>query len=420
MNNAVEVKKLGKKYTIREREKYLTLRDVFVKAAKVPANLIQGKKFRKKEDFWALKDVSFDVKEGEVIGIIGRNGAGKSTLLKVLSRITEPTEGEVRLKGRVSSLLEVGTGFHPELTGRENIYLNGAIMGMRKKEIEKKFDEIVEFSGVGQFLDMPVKRYSSGMQVRLAFSVAAHLESDILLVDEVLAVGDAEFQKKCLRKMDEVTEKAGRTILFVSHNMGAIRRICSKIIILEQGAVVFEGDVNDGIKKYFLDQTINKADIEFKKGKNIDSKKLYFNKAMLFDSKGSPKVHFKYGEKIVLEIDYIVTKKIRNSILGVEITNGEGVSILTTTSQDAKGTINNKKVPGEYKYQLEIDTSLFTKPNSYYIYFSSAIPKVEFLDAPRESLYFDVSDGGKSPSYLLEHSRRGVIEPIFEWKENKI
>ena len=189
------------------------------------------------EEFWALKDVSFEVKQGEVLGIIGRNGAGKSTLLKILSRITEPTEGRVSLRGRVASLLEVGTGFHPELTGRENIFLNGAILGMTQREIRKKFDEIVAFAEVEKFLDTPVKHYSSGMYVRLAFAVAAHLEPEILVVDEVLAVGDAEFQKKCLGKMDEVSRREGRTVLFVSHNMGVISNLCSLAIWLDAGQV---------------------------------------------------------------------------------------------------------------------------------------------------------------------------------------
>jgi lipopolysaccharide transport system ATP-binding protein len=192
------------------------------------------------EDFWALRDVSFEVKRGEVVGIIGRNGAGKSTLLKILSRITEPTEGRVKILGRVASLLEVGTGFHPELTGRENIFVNGAILGMSRAEIQKKFDEIVDFSGVERFLDTPVKRYSSGMHVRLAFAVAAHLEPEILIIDEVLAVGDGEFQKRCLGKMNEVA-RSGRTVLFVSHNMLAARNLCSRVIVLASGRVLDDG-----------------------------------------------------------------------------------------------------------------------------------------------------------------------------------
>ncbi|MCC7290246.1 ABC transporter ATP-binding protein [bacterium] len=252
METIVKIENLGKEYVIAEKSRYLALRDTFVKVLKLPVNLLKGKKFRKKEKFWALRDVNLEVKKGEVIGIIGRNGAGKSTLLKILSRITDPTEGKITYQGSVASLLEVGTGFHPELTGRENVFLNGSILGMSQKEISKKFNQILEFAGVEDFIDMPVKRYSSGMQVRLAFSVAAHLEADIMIIDEVLAVGDAEFQRKCLGKMDEVTRTSGRTIFFVSHDMGAIRRICTRAVVLSNGKVVKDGNVEEAIS-YYLD-----------------------------------------------------------------------------------------------------------------------------------------------------------------------
>lgn len=213
------------------------------------------------EEYWALKDVSFDVQPGEVVGIIGRNGAGKSTLLKILSRIVEPTEGEIRLRGRVASLLEVGTGFHPELTGRENIYLNGSILGMKRREIDRKFDEIVDFAEVEKFLDTPVKRYSSGMYVRLAFAVAAHLDPEILIVDEVLAVGDAEFQKKCLGKMKEVSTGTGRTVLFVSHNMAAVSSLCSKACIVKSGHVAYFGSVDGAIDIYYAESSMQSSNI---------------------------------------------------------------------------------------------------------------------------------------------------------------
>ena len=238
---AIRVQNLGKQYRIGaskdSRSHYKTLRETIMQAAGDTARWIRKNGAREEENtIWALKDVSFEVKQGEVLGIIGRNGAGKSTLLKILSRITEPTEGTIDLYGRVGSLLEVGTGFHPELTGRENIYLNGAILGMKRVEIDKKFDEIVDFAEVEKFIDTPVKHYSSGMYLRLAFAVAAHLEPEILLVDEVLAVGDAEFQKKCLGKMGEVA-KEGRTVLFVSHNMPAIQKLCKKTLLLQFGAI---------------------------------------------------------------------------------------------------------------------------------------------------------------------------------------
>lgn len=242
----IKIENIGKKYTIGEAEPYLALRDII-------ANAFNPKKWFIKNDqnqFWALRDVNCEVQQGEVLGLIGHNGAGKSTLLKILSQITPPTTGKITLNGRVASLLEVGTGFHPELTGRENIFLNGAILGMTKNEIYKKFDEIVAFADIEKFLDTPVKRYSSGMYVRLAFAVAAHLESEILLVDEVLAVGDLNFQKKCLGKMNEVTQQKGRTIIFVSHNMGAIQKLCKKCILLKTGSIEMIGDTKSVVENY--------------------------------------------------------------------------------------------------------------------------------------------------------------------------
>ena len=247
MKPIIEVRNLSKKYKIGAKQKrYLSLRDQMVSGVKEIFNR-NGKS--RPDDFYALKDVSFNIYPGDTLGIIGRNGAGKSTLLKILSKITPPTSGSVKLRGRVASLLEVGTGFHPELTGRENIFLNGAILGMKHWEVKKQFDEIVNFSGVEQFLDTPLKHYSSGMQLRLAFAVAAHLEPEILLIDEVLAVGDAEFQKKCLGKMDEVS-KSGRTVLFVSHNLGAIEKLCKRVMIINSGKLTTLDKVNVAIKEY--------------------------------------------------------------------------------------------------------------------------------------------------------------------------
>lgn len=253
-DTVIKVENLSKRYIIgRQQERYTTLRDTIANSAKGLLKPFQRGKSssmdRNSEDFWALKDVSFEIKQGDRVGIMGRNGAGKSTLLKILSRITDPTTGSIRIKGRVASLLEVGTGFHPELTGRENISLNGAILGMSKVEIERKFDEIVTFAEVEKFLDTPVKRYSSGMYVRLAFSVAAHLEPEILIVDEVLAVGDAQFQKKCLDKMESVG-KEGRTIIFVSHNVQAISTLTQQCILLSHGRSTFQGKTNLAIEKY--------------------------------------------------------------------------------------------------------------------------------------------------------------------------
>jgi lipopolysaccharide transport system ATP-binding protein len=270
-DTVISVENVGKRYTLRHKlngEKYATFRDVIAQQAVAPFRAIGKKMFGRNgsngshpdgairpssntvENFWALKGVFFEVKQGDVIGIIGRNGAGKSTLLKILSRITEPTEGRIRIKGRVASLLEVGTGFHPELTGRENIYLNGSILGMSRAEIKAKFDEIVAFAEIEKFLDTPVKRYSSGMYVRLAFAVAAHLEPEILIVDEVLAVGDAEFQKKCLGKMQDVATKEGRTVLFVSHNMAAVRQLTTRGVVLGKGQILYQGRPDKAIEIY--------------------------------------------------------------------------------------------------------------------------------------------------------------------------
>ncbi|MEW5801262.1 MAG: ABC transporter ATP-binding protein [bacterium] len=267
----IKVANLGKKYRLGATLNHDTLRDHLACGVKTLWHRLRGNGHFSHADklalpssspakggndeFWALKDVSFEIMQGEIVGIIGRNGAGKSTLLKILSKITEPTKGEVRMRGRVASLLEVGTGFHPELTGRENIYLNGAILGMSRTEIRAKFDEIVAFAEIGQFIDTPVKRYSSGMYVRLAFAVAAHLEPEILLVDEVLAVGDAGFQNKCLGKMGDVA-KQGRTVLFVSHNMAAVQNICCKGVILKHGEVHYQGQINETVQKYIETYTI--------------------------------------------------------------------------------------------------------------------------------------------------------------------
>ena len=250
--NAITVENVSKRYLIDHQARADTLRDALTQGVRgLWGRLRQGR--LKKEDFWALRDINLEVKSGEVLGIIGRNGAGKSTLLKILSRITEPTTGRIQIRGRVASLLEVGTGFHPELSGRENIFLNGAILGMSRVEITRKFDEIVAFAEVERFLDTPVKRYSSGMYVRLAFAVAAHLEPEILIVDEVLAVGDAQFQRKCLGKMQDVARNSGRTVLLVSHNLGQVRSLCDRAVFLRNGTLAYSGTANDALTRYQAD-----------------------------------------------------------------------------------------------------------------------------------------------------------------------
>lgn len=320
----IEVENLSKKYIIGERPPYGSLREeimhTFITHFK---RLVSNKELFTSEDniIWALKNVSFNVQEGEVVGIVGRNGAGKSTLLKILSRITEPTTGEVRIHGRVGSLLEVGTGFHPELTGRENIFLNGVLLGMSKQEIKRKFDEIVTFAEIDKFLDTPVKRYSSGMYVRLAFAVAAHLESEILLVDEVLAVGDAAFQKKCLGKMGDVA-KEGRTVLFVSHNMAAIVNLCDRCILLDNGQIHSAGIPNDVVNNYLCAsrqdfvQTPGEYNLADRKNPYLQDK-LIVQKIQLLNSQGIPQDTFQMGQEITIIVDVEGMSDYRDAWIGI-------------------------------------------------------------------------------------------------------
>ena len=285
------------------------------------------------EYVWALRQIDFEVCQGEVLGIVGRNGAGKSTLLKILSRVTTPTTGNIKVRGRIASLLEVGTGFHPELTGRENIFLNGAILGMRKDEINRKLDEIISFSGVQRYIDTPVKRYSSGMYVRLAFAVAAHLESDILIVDEVLAVGDAEFQKKCLGKMSEVSRGEGRTILFVSHNMSAIQKLCNKGVFLDNGRVKLTGSIEEIVEKYLENGQASQSifSIPTGPGENPDA---CATKIVIEDLKGDPINEIPVGKPWQVRIFFTLTKAINHFIVGLGMINSMDVSVRTTWSKE--------------------------------------------------------------------------------------
>ena len=317
---AIKVYNLSKMYRIGEKqERYYTFRDTLTNIALAPFRCLRriGKPPKEEEIIWALKDVSFEVKRGEVIGIIGRNGAGKTTLLKILSRITEPTEGHAEIHGRVGSLLEVGTGFHPELTGRENIFLNGAILGMKKTEINRKFDEIVAFAEIEKFMDTPVKRYSSGMYVRLAFAVAAHLEPEILLVDEVLSVGDAAFQKKCLGKMRTVS-KAGRTVLFVSHSMPAIENLCERVLWIDQGSIVRDGEARKVVAQYI--DKINQATETRKVGEyqNLGHRRgsgeVQFTDFRLINGSGVKTKEFTMGETIRMEVDFQVFKDVEHAV----------------------------------------------------------------------------------------------------------
>jgi len=317
---------LGKKYQVahqQERQRYVALRDVLADKLLAPrrwftdrASQAQGRSFAagsrpKCEEFWALKDVSFDVKKGETLGIIGRNGAGKSTLLKLLSRITEPSEGRARIRGRVASLLEVGTGFHPELTGRENIYLNGSILGMTKGEIRKKFDEIVAFAEIGRFLDTPVKRYSSGMYVRLAFSIAVHLEPEILVVDEVLAVGDMAFQRKCMDHMKRLV-RSGLTILLVSHNLVAVKAMCRRVLLLSAGRLQFDGSADEGIKIYEENSQLVADHWALETvGRDISQWPIILRAVEFLDAEGQPRSIYDYGERMRVRIHFELRRPIK-------------------------------------------------------------------------------------------------------------
>lgn len=317
----IDVKNVSKEYVLTHSLPYVTFRDTLTHVAKKPFQFFRGRGKTSYETFSALRNISFSIQKGEAIGLIGPNGSGKSTLLKILSQITSPTTGEIHLRGRVASLLEVGTGFHPELTGRENIFLNGAILGMSRQEIAKKFDEIVKFSGVEKFLDTPVKRYSSGMHVRLAFSVAAHLEPEILLVDEVLAVGDAEFQKKCLGKMDEVTRDARRTIIFVSHNMEAIKKLCTKCILLKEGLIVMFGETEKVVETYLNGNNQpsslplrNRGDREGKGG-------VKFTDISITNLENGKEIRSGQGLRIVLQYESDFREKIRDVLVVITIVN---------------------------------------------------------------------------------------------------
>jgi lipopolysaccharide transport system ATP-binding protein len=337
----IKTEDLGKSYLIghQTNDKYDTLRDIIVDKTK---GLLS--KFRRLEchtnqnieEFWALKDVSFEVKQGERIGIIGRNGAGKSTLLKILSRITEPTTGRVSIQGRVTRLLEVGTGFHAELSGRENIYLNGAILGMSRREVKAKFDEIVAFAEVEKFLDTPVKHFSSGMYVRLAFAVAAHLEPEILIVDEVLAVGDSEFQKKCLGKMREVATE-GRTVLFVSHNMAAVQQLCQRGLMFHQGKLIFCGTIADTVRNYIeYVKTLTLTEVGKRKDR-MGSQWLKFIKVVIYDSEGNEISQVLSGQDIFVRLYYESEKELQNALVFVSfnLRNNQGVLLTNMNSIDS-------------------------------------------------------------------------------------
>jgi lipopolysaccharide transport system ATP-binding protein len=417
----ISVENLSKRYLIghqvAERQRYVTLRETIGREAR---NFVRkaGELFRGRpiiqgdriEEFWALRHLNFEVKQGEVVGIIGHNGAGKSTLLKILSRVTEPTEGRVRLKGRVASLLEVGTGFHPELTGRENIYLNGAILGMSRAEIRRKFDEIVAFAEVDEFLDTPVKRYSSGMSVRLAFAVAAHLEPEILIVDEVLAVGDAEFQKKCLGKMDEVSQ-LGRTVLLVSHDMRRIASLCSRGILLNGGVIDREGAMPAVIDAYLARRaTAAFADLSARHDRTGSGDARF--RSIELHKDGAPCRTFTRGDELVQRFDIKVDRPVGRALIGISILRNDGLAVYEHFNVDDACAWNAER--GVYAFTVTVD-SLNLYPGNYSIDLWIGDRNSYRIDYVRDAIGFDVVPAVSAVNDLPFQRSGGLVYQSSRW-----
>lgn len=407
---AIKVEHLSKQYRIGgQQAAYSTFRESLVQAANAPIRWLKGERGSEQNTFWALDDISFEVNHGEAVGIIGRNGAGKSTLLKILSHITSPTLGRVDLYGRVGSLLEVGTGFHPELSGRENIFLNGAILGMSRVEITRKFDEIVDFSGVEKFLDTPVKHYSSGMYVRLAFAVAAHLEPEILVVDEVLAVGDAEFQKKCLGKMGAVAHE-GRTVLFVSHNMGAIKRLCTRAIFLEKGQIRYDGDVADAVQKYKGEVRSNWVAV-FPEDAN---KTIRIHQIEIIPARGSVAGDLDTADGLHIKITYDVNQPTTGSHVFVRIHTEDGETLMATGDADTNPERLGNRHPGRYSCEIQIPPRILGA-GWYSITWSAGIPFLENFDVEFHALTFHMVDQKSNRGSFIHRERPGILALDLDW-----
>jgi lipopolysaccharide transport system ATP-binding protein len=420
MSDAViRVEGLGKKYVLshnsEEYGRYRSLREVVTNG--VRSMLRRSPQVRtNSEAFWALRDVNFEINQGDRVGIIGRNGAGKSTLLKLLSRIVEPTTGRIGIRGRVASLLEVGTGFHPELTGRENIFLNGAILGMSRREIDRKFDEIVAFAEVEKFLDTPVKRYSSGMYVRLAFAVAAHLEPEILIVDEVLAVGDAQFQKKCLGKMEDVSGE-GRTVIFVSHQMGMMTQLCNQGIYLKQGAVVCQGTMNDVVMQYVNSGSNDHGIVEFApktNGSAIEFNQISITSADASEPTGELDIRYPFA----IHLDYTVYQTVKNVEMSVRLSSTDGRPILTTAQSDCSPEKlgGGVRLPGTYRASIHIP-AMFLMPGSYMLTIAAHEPSVKLFDMHENVISFNILETGTKLSKYSDLQSMGVILKDFQWDD---
>jgi lipopolysaccharide transport system ATP-binding protein len=426
----IKVENLSKQYRIGEREGYKTFREAIVKLTKAkfrkrngsnPQSAIDSGELGdshnpQSETIWALKDVSFKVKQGEVVGIIGRNGAGKSTLLKILSKITEPTSGRVELWGRVGSLLEVGTGFHPELTGHENIYLYGAILGMDRWEVTRKFDEIIAFAELEKFADTPVKRYSSGMYTRLAFSVAAHLDSEILLVDEVLAVGDMQFQNKCLGKMGEIS-KAGRTVLFVSHNMGAISSLCDSALLLDKGKKISEGSTAVTIAKYMKSSGNSAAEWTAPSPSKVIEKmeKVNLKAVRVMDTSGQLRAEFTNKEPIIIELDLYLEEWSPELKVGFDLEGEFGDIIFTSFHNDCINIFTKESLKiGTYCFKAIIPKFLLNS-KVYYISPCAGLHKKRWIFRIERAVKFNIDFQINNPDFFVS-KRQGIIGPLLEWK----
>lgn len=412
MPPVIRIEDLSKSYRIahgRPRGTYRTLRETVGDLVRAPLRRLRGGDNGRIEQFWALKNVDLNIQQGEVVGIIGRNGAGKSTLLKILSRITAPTRGRVELRGRVGSLLEVGTGFHPELTGRENVFLNGSILGMSRRDIVKKFDEIVAFSGVERFLDTPVKRYSSGMYVRLAFAVAAHLEPEILIVDEVLAVGDSEFQQKCLGKMKDISGE-GRTVLFVSHNMAAVNQLCTSGVLLQKGQIALVAPPPDVISHYT--STFVHSSTSWSRDSAAPPRTaLSITSACVTDGENRAASTFRADAPIHVQIGYEVKESGILARVALELENSSGTIVLASTDCDESGGADHRRARGEYSCRCVIPGSLLA-PGTYYVTpCASWTNRIEYDRAP-QAVSFEVSPVN---SLAVFDRRPGLILPVLTW-----
>lgn len=422
-NTVIKVENLSKKYIINHQQqgRYTALRDVIAQGARnvgrkilSPFHSVQP---ATTEEFFALKDVSFEIKQGDRVGIIGRNGAGKSTLLKILSRITEPTCGRIEIAGRVTSLLEVGTGFHPELTGRENIFLNGAILGMHNAEIKKKFDGIVDFAGIEKFLDTPVKRYSSGMYIRLAFAVAAYLETEVLLVDEVLAVGDVAFQKKCMEKMGEVV-KTDKTIVFVSHNMAAVRQLCAQSILLDGGHKVVEGLTDEVVERYLMQLKNNNVvhNIWPPKLNPPEYRDLFRIERVIITKKdGVENNIFAMDEDICMQVFYRVHKFFQSIRFSIHLKTIDGVFVFSSTDADTLPSYGYSRDIGAYATKCWIPGNLLSA-TQYTIHLGAYLPPGQVIAGADNVASFQVveTQGPVVPKM------QGVISPILNWEMEKV